>query len=380
MSQFFVITAFGFLTLIQLMHSAEPENKRSLMQRRPGRIFTEDTTPVITNNEKIADSPRIDSSRKQYSRRQTFDTISTKPATPTPYSAEATKDKQHKENNILKFSLPKISPRHKTNSLTHAVQHYDLDATQLYIDNPNANLNQKDQWGNTALHCGMAQLTELINKEKTVQKIIALFLCDPRTDTSITRDGDNRTACQILSGGECPEVRALLFARATLDVQTNHAIGKMLLESYINNIAINDNLIERTVQSIKDKIQEIETVQKDNNRDLPEEAKLPGYATDDFIFTMIKNRIPAESQNISESQKKALRKIFFQKIEIIPSNVSMDIDEEPIKESIENILTTIDKSYNHLMRFMTKPCIFELFKTYAEQQITPLNCITGLTQ
>jgi ankyrin repeat protein len=301
--------------------------------------------------EEQTDSSQISSPRKGCSRSKTVD--STPP-------------------NKLRFSLSslsKTSPRPKTNSLIEAVKNCDLNAVQQHIDNPNADLNQKDQYGNTALHRIVVKLTEETSDKPALEKIIVLFLHNPRIDSSIARDSDKRTASQILSGGECPEIRKLLFARMTLDTQTNHELGKMLLKSYIDTIPLSDDLIKQTVQSIKSRIQLTENEQTEDKRDLPEEAKLPDYATDNFVFTIIKNRIPVESENISESQTTVLKNIFLQSIEAILSlKLTVDIHEKPIQELINNILKTIDESYNHLTRFTTKPCIFEVLKKYTDKQ------------
>jgi hypothetical protein len=276
------------------------------------------------------------------------------------------------------LSQAKTVSQEKRNILTNAVKNYDLDTIQQYFNNPNANLNQTDQWGNTALHHAVVKLTEPINNEPLLNEIIKLFLQDPRTDASITNT-HNRRAVQILSGGENLNmrilsgkenliIRTLLFARSSLDIRTNHEIGKMLLTSYLNNIPLTDDFIKQTIKCIKEKIRSTEKEEGKNSIDLPQEATLPDYATDEFIMQMIKHRIPEESHYISESQKLNLKNIFAKETDTIILNVSIDRDEESIKESIENILKILSESHNYLMKFITKQCIFEILKACVDQQ------------
>lgn len=389
----FLINLGSFL-LVQSLYSMEKKatnehkhHKLSLIQKRKKSLDTPPTknTPPIaiphqmpTESMSIsitpssastsADSSQLYSSKvKKYSRSKTVDGTSTK----------------SKENHIKlfsssdgssNFSLLKKSPRQKINILTTAVQNYDLDTVEEYINNPDANLNQKDGWDNTALHRAVIKLTEPINNEDLLKKIITLFLHDPRTDSSIARDKDNRTASQILSGGELPEMRNLLFARVTLDIQTNHEIGKMLLENCINNIPVNENCIKQTVQCIKYKIHATEDAQKGNKkdlRDLPKEATLPDYATDDFICDMIKKRIPLTLESISEQQKERIQKVFFEEIQAILLNVSVNINEKSVQESIDTIVDVLHSNQLHdVIKFTTKPCIFELIKMYTDKQKT----------
>jgi hypothetical protein len=345
----------------------QKNNKLSLFQRRTKSVDTTSTkspflvatynqndekalfiavTPISTTH---SDSSLINSCKsKTYSHNKAVDTTSTK-----------LKENKLKASSLDIFSnLTKTSPRNK---LTDAVKNYDLNTLQQLVADPNTNLNQTDQFDNTALHYAIAQLERII----VLEKMITLFLHDPRIDTSIVRKGDNRTASQMLSGGEDPEMRKLLFARIVLDMQTNHEIGKMLLANYIYGTPLNKKLIKQTVQSIKNKIHITETKQQEDERTLPEEAKLPDYATDDFIFTMIENRIPIESINISESEQKILKEVFFQ--EIILFGESLTRDQNSVQKSVNNIYNTINASYNYLLKFTTKPCIFELFKTYIDQ-------------
>lgn len=363
----------------------EQKNKSFFLQKRkriisnPSVKSTESLTSTQSSNDSASSlsitittttsSESVDSS-------QTTPSKSTKQLARSRTTSHGKKPKEHEffktlslSDSVPTFAKVKISPRVKRNILTEAVRNYDLDTINLFINNPDADLNQKDQYGNTALHHAVITLSKPINNEPLLRQIILLFLRDPRTDSSIIRDTDNRTAQQLLLGGENPELRQLLFARATLDITTNHEIGKMFLNSYIHNIPLNDDCITKTIAHIKNKIHGTEIIQEDS-RPLPEEAKLPEYATDDFIFTMIKKRIPLNSEHPSELQKEHLRNIFTQEINMILLNVSIDINEESVQESIDNILVVINHSYTHLIKFINKPSVFEILKTYTDAQKT----------
>jgi hypothetical protein len=91
------------------------------------------------------------------------------------------------------------------------------------------------------------------------------------------------------------ELRRTLFARATIDIITAQECiseisdckncKKSLMELYqINQSFITPQLINAAIQNIKNKIDIIENNQKEK---LPPSAKLPLYATDDFIMDMI---------------------------------------------------------------------------------------------
>ena len=349
------------LISMQSIQSMEKEStKYSLLipKRKKSTDSPTQKTSLITGSyskdEEKEEFQTKSSKSKKYVRSKTVDGTSGKP-------------KEHTIINLFSLSdsassLLKKSPRQKTSPLSVAIQNYDLETINLHIKNPNTNLNEQDEWGNTLLHRTVIKLTEPKSDKDTLQKIITLLLTDSRTDTSITRGLDNRQASQMLSGGDDPTMRQLLFARATLDIQTNHEIGKMLLKSYINNIPLDDKLIKQTIECITQKIKTTEKVQETGERALPENAKLPEYATDEFIFEMIKKRIPIESEQISEAQKIDLKKVFIQEIQAILLNVSIDFNEESIQESIETICKHITMSHEYLAQFITKPCIFEILK------------------
>ncbi len=362
----------------------EVSQPQSSKQSSYTRSKTVDTTPIqpkehhkfnIFAHSESAGKEKT-SKQKGYGRSKTVDTASTQPREQYKPKMLSVSDG---ETSFSSFSSLKISPRSKLissaktipqakiNILTNAVQNYDLDTVQQHCDNPDANLNQTDQKGNTALHHAVIKLTETTSNEAMLKKFIKLFLENPRIDTSIIRHEDNRTASQILLGGQNPEMRAVLFARLTLDMTTNQEIAKMLIESYIYDILLDDNLIKKTVEYIKNKIQLTE--KKQGGSDLPQEATLPNYASNEFIFTMIESRIPKEAYNVSDLQKSTLKNIFFkQRDSIVLLKIPMDFYNPSIEDSIKEILTIINKYHNYLSKLITKPCIFEMLKTYVEKQ------------
>jgi hypothetical protein len=274
---------------------------------------------------------------------------------------------KHKESSLTKIfsssegiNFSRRSPRNKISILTDAVRNYDLDTIQTFIDNPDANLNQKDKWGNTPLHRAVLLTRDKINNKDIIQKMIDLLLFDPRTDTSLVND-NLYTAPQLLQGGEYPELRTKLFARNTIDMTINNEIGKILFNSYMDTISLNDELIKQSATNIIKNILNTESSQKEK---LPEEAKLPEYANDDFIFNMIKKRLPSESKNISEFQRKILQKVFSQEIEMFLLGA---VTNESLAASKKIIEQTINKHqmHAHLIPFM--PYVFHALKVHAEQ-------------
>ncbi len=399
-----LLLTFSSFLLAQSLYSMEKETKEhktkfslSLRKKSADTSSPKETPRCNTNNE--TSIPLISFTTTSESASADIETSRSQLSKPKPYTRSKTVDSSSTQpkDKIKIFSssdgtIPKISPRamlasslknlsqaktvpqEKINILTNAVKNYDLPTIEEYVNNPQADLNQIDQWGNTALHHAVIKLTETINNEAMLKKIITLFLHDVRTDTSITNIYGNR-AVQILSGGDNLNIRmlsgkddlnirTLLFAKGSLDERTNHEIGKMLLEIYLNNLDLTDDLIKQTVECIKKKIRSTETKKGKNSINLPQEATLPDYATDEFIIRMIKYRIPEESYYVSELQKTILKDIFIKEKNIILLNVSIDINEKSISESLDNILNTMKKSHNYLTRFVNKTCIFEILETY----------------
>lgn len=301
-----------------------------------------------------------------------------KPTKHSPPTRSKTADTSSKPKEITLLTssisvLERISPRAKSpknsrphiNDLSDAIRNCDLDTFMAYINNPDSDLNQKDQWGSTALHRAVLSSRETTNNRALISDMIDLLLRDPRTNTSILND-KNLMASQLLKGGEFPELRVKLFARNSIDIAINTEIGKIIFNDYISNISLHDEQIKQIAKNIRDKIVGIEIIQEQNNRPLPKESKLPEWATNDFIFSILKRRIPS-SENITELHKKALKDIFSQEIEKYLLKTA-DESLEIIKKAINS-----DKVYAYLIPFTLY--IFHALKELAEEKRETTKCM-----
>lgn len=245
------------------------------------------------------------------------------------------------------------------NNITTAVRNGNIEMIKTIINNPHANLNQKDEWGNTALHRAILLKNKIDND--IIQTIVHLLILDPRTDSSIKND-TNSMAHQFLDNNSAPALRIPLFGRVTLDIHVNKAINQALFDITIIDKALINNLIG----NIRNEIDAIKTAQIQVHKDriLPNEASLPTYATDDFIFTMIQSRIPAE--------RIILEKLVQEEASIILFNVH--IDKDIIMQSVKNIQNNKTLSHDK-PHYITDIFIFKMIEQYINNEKTKIKPI-----
>lgn len=142
------------------------------------------------------------------------------------------------------------------------------------------NINIQDDLDKTALHYA-AQYKD--------KKIIKKLLKDARTDTSLV-DKNKKTARDLIKGNteQDAELRRMIFARIMLDWTINKE-SKLIDNNFKYFLCI--ATIDTTVKKIKDII-----LADENKQDhaLPQSARLPAYADDEFIKKMFLLRLKTQ--------------------------------------------------------------------------------------
>lgn len=149
-------------------------------------------------------------------------------------------------------------------------------------------INQKNNDHQTALH----YCAHYKNEE-----IIKILLCNPQTDASLL-NSDNKTAREMIEGNseQDIELRRIIFARIMLDLTINSHLKEIqnnmfiAQTSVINSPKQEKKVIEDAIATIKQVLTNDQNSQKED-RNLPDSAKLPNYADDEFIKKMILFRI-----------------------------------------------------------------------------------------
>lgn len=174
-------------------------------------------------------------------------------------------------------------------NLIQMVRNKDVNSIEKCINNSNTNVNQQNELGMTALH--YAALSKQLD-------IIKLLILQPSLDSTIKNNNEKRqNASELIDGADsCAEIRKLLFARLSLDTVVMQETFIMLMKLHINNQQFNNKNIQETREIIIKKTNTTKISQ--GASELPQEAQLPSYATDQFIEEMICCRIPIDLTNI----------------------------------------------------------------------------------
>ncbi|HLJ31256.1 MAG TPA: hypothetical protein VKU36_02360 [Candidatus Babeliales bacterium] len=258
---------------------------------------------------------------------------------------------------------PHVSPRGKSKSpreklnLIQAVRNANIETVAAIVNNPHAYLNEEDEWKNKPLHRAVLLLRNPDIRKRWILDLVLIFVNDHRVDSSLINE-DNRTAQQLLEGGEDAEIRKLLFARATLDIVTNNHL-KTELKNLLSKTYIDNDLVTM-VQNIKKKIKGTEKAQEDYQK-LPDEAYLPPYATDEFILKMLKDRLPYE--------RKVLEELVAQEACNILLNVQ--VNDMMITQAVTNIQKEIREKKLFEKTAITPPTndfIFDMIKSIIDHK------------
>jgi len=220
------------------------------------------------------------------------------------------------QHNVSDIRLPSLLEEHRLNNnitidpqtinctFTHgetfliwAAYHNKISLIQELMKFDNLLINKQDNDGNTALHCSAS------HKNITA---IKKFLLDPRTDASISNK-DNKTARNLIQGSTeaDTELRRIIFARIMLDMTVNNTCKSIRDLYYKAWIATMDTGHEKifilqhfltticllAIDDIKSAIIQDQDNQNNGDRNLPDSAKMPQYATDKFIAKMLFYRL-----------------------------------------------------------------------------------------
>lgn len=258
---------------------------------------------------------------------------------------------------------PSKTPLIGENNIISVVRFHGIKELQTLLNDPNTDPNHQNKFKMTALHYAALKaveskravleaieskiaelkIAELKAVESKNAEIINLLLNDPRTNSCLKNDQDKLAAHLIVGGDQCDEIRKLLFARLTLDKNVSQEMFIMLINLHIKKELINNHYINKTVDIIKRKALRAELLQQ-SDRVLPEDAKLPDYAKDEFIAEMVEHRIP----NDTKITKKLITKIY-KEIQNLPD---VEIDKKMIMESAERIIEAF--SPNTIMKLLTE--------------------------
>lgn len=272
------------------------------------------------------------------------------------------------------YFIPKILSNSKKPSkfslnecnIISAIRSGNIDTIKKCIENPQVNINEQNEHHMTALHYATL---EAIQSKKI--NIINLLLLNPQLDSTL-KNNNSLTASHLIMGEDrLQEIRTILFARLTLDKHVFTEMFVMLMNLYINKQLINDKCIQERREIIKNKINKVESSQ--GSSELPEEAHLPHYATDEFIDKMIFHRIPRDA-----ATTKKLIAALHQEIYMLLAN--KEIDNHMIFQSackIEKVFTDATSprksSHKKSKEFSLPPYadydfIFKIIQSYIQEQ------------
>lgn len=186
--------------------------------------------------------------------------------------------------------INKINSPHNETLLIWAARNNNYSLIKTLLTHDNILINLKNKYNQTALHYAAE------NKNK---KIIKKLLLNPQTDASIFND-EHKTARDMVKGSSDQdiELRRIIFARIMLDLTVNE-ICRNLQDQYtyachiaeIDTDEYKKTIILDAVNTINNALEKDQNNQKEEDRDLPDSAKLPDYADDTFIKQMILLRI-----------------------------------------------------------------------------------------
>jgi ankyrin repeat protein len=199
-------------------------------------------------------------------------------------------------NNCITIDPQEINKIHSNGEtlLLWAARNNNTPLIEQLLTYEDVSINYKNHYSQTALHY-IAQ-----NKN---EKIIKKLLLNPQTDASIYNN-KNKTAREMVNGTNehDVELRRIIFARIMLDLTVNNTCNELKDRyAYACHIATIDSdeekkeVIQTAIEMVKKAILNDQNNQQENDRDLPESAKLPDYADDNFIEQMIVARITKDS-------------------------------------------------------------------------------------
>ena len=201
-----------------------------------------------------------------------------------------TMDKPLKKSKSHESSFPKPGRSQKENAKTplnitehgmiKAARENDINKVQLYLGNIYFDPNITDRWKNTALH-----RVALNNNHE----LIDLLLKDPRPDASL-KNFQGFTAQDLVDRDkeEAIALRRKLFARYCLNIQVNNHTEKIRQAYKLG--AISPDVINGTIEFIKQELKN-DCAKQTSDRQMPSDAQLAEYATDEFIKKMIDFRL-----------------------------------------------------------------------------------------
>lgn len=190
--------------------------------------------------------------------------------------------------------INKINSPHNETLLIWAARNNNSSLIKTLLTHDNILINLKNKYNQTALHYAAEHKNE---------KIIKKLLLNPQTDASIFND-EHKTARDMVKGNSYQdiELRRIIFARIMLDLTVNETCNALQDKyTYACHIATIDTdeyqkkILFKAVKKINNALQKDQDNQKEEDRDLPNSAKLPDYADDDFIKQMILLRINKSS-------------------------------------------------------------------------------------
>lgn len=203
--------------------------------------------------------------------------ILTKKITFEPRALPTNNDLSEGNNNHYTYDEAPLLWAARNNNTKLIKELLKYDATEV---------NQVDHSNQTALHY-MAQ-------EKN-EEIIHLLLRKPQLDASLFNN-NRKTAREMIVGNSDndQQLRLMIFARIMLNL-TVKKVCSSLQDHYkyachISTIDPNEDpqeVIKNALKAIKESLTNDHANQKEDDRNLPDSAKLPDYANDDFIKEMI---------------------------------------------------------------------------------------------
>lgn len=198
-------------------------------------------------------------------------------------SRKTSNDKTIDEKNAITYT---IQQEHPFIIATHtAILSNDYTAIKFHLSNPHLNPNMQDQNGYPALH--------LFAQAKNYEGI-KILLDDYRIDVSI-QDIDQKRISDYLNknkingideidriDGNLSRLRQELFARHNLDIVTYEKCRG--IKSFYDRCLITHAFITEVIEQIKHKINHD---RNQSDQEVPQSAKFPEYATDEFITKKI---------------------------------------------------------------------------------------------
>jgi len=246
-----------------------------------------------------------------------------------------------------------IQPKLPKYPFIEAVNNNDWPTIIKFLDNKDDDIdlvNQPNEYGMTGLH---RAVIDSINDETKNKVNLIVYLCkNYKIDSTIKTKGGT-VPHQLLQGNEnLSRTRQMLFARFSLEVLIYEEIFKHL---YLNNCIAKEEDIKKIMDLVKNKIQNTQSQQ--GCAKLPENALFADYATDEFIITMINDRIQKQ-KNINHFITS-----LHQEIEILRLMIDTDTIMKEATPFAEKIMSQ-KKIKKILPHYITKEFLTHIIETY----------------